>query len=72
VVNNKLIVNFRVAIQGMPSKRNEDMSIKKHCVLRVLKNDSIPSLSDLKMRDDVIEELNNTINSVEHGIYLVT
>ena len=72
VVNNKLIVNFRVAIQGMPSKRNEDMSIKKHCVLRVLKNDSIPTLSDLKMRDDVIEELNNTINSVEHGIYLVT
>lgn len=72
VVSNNNIVNFRVAIQGMPSKRNDDMSIKKHAVLRVLKNDSIPSLRDLKMRDDVIEEMNNTINSVEHGIYLVT
>lgn len=71
-VNNNLVVNFRVAVQGMPSKRTGNGTMKKHAVLRVLKNDRLPTLEDLKMREDVVEELNTTINSVEHGIYLVT
>lgn len=71
IVNENLVVNFRVAVIWCPSKKDWEW-IKKHCVLRVLVNDRIPTLWELSYRDDIVEEVRSILGSSEHWIFLVT